>query len=241
MLSLTSATLGFSAVGFSSLSRPTVAPAAASVFANENELEPEEGWNVDNLMEAMEMAETVAGGPTTAEIYERPVFNVKEMAGITGPLAFFDPLAFSDGASEGRVRFYREVEIKHGRLAMLATVGFVVGENFHPLWGGDIDVPSYLAFQETPLQQFWPAVVLFISTIEVLSVFSFETPSKELWAIKATHVPGDFGFDPLGLKPTSEKELMEMQSKELNNGRLAMIAAAGMIVQETFVTHSKLF
>ena len=32
-----------------------------------------------------------------------------------------------------------------------------------------------------------------------------------------------------------------MQNAELNNGRLAMIAAAGMIVQETFVTQAKLF
>jgi hypothetical protein len=33
---------------------------------------------------------------------------------------------------------------------------------------------------------------------------------------------------------------MEMQTKELNNGRLAMIAIAGMVVQEA-VTGQKLF
>ena len=38
--------------------------------------------------------------------------------------------------------------------------------------------------------------------------------------------PGDLGFDPLKMK--SE----EMQEKELNNGRLAMIAAAGFVGQE---------
>jgi light-harvesting complex I chlorophyll a/b binding protein 1 len=48
------------------------------------------------------------------------------------------------------------------------------------------------------------------------------------------------GFDPLGLKPTDPAELKEMQTKELNNGRLAMIAAAGMIVQE-LATGEKLF
>ena len=37
---------------------------------------------------------------------------------------------------------------------MLASLGFLVGENFHPLFGGDIDVPSYIAFQATPLQAF---------------------------------------------------------------------------------------
>ena len=41
-------------------------------------------------------------------------------------------------------------------------------------------------------------------------------------------------FDPLGLKPKA------MQAKEINNGRLAMIAMAGMVVQE-LVTGNKLF
>ena len=41
-----------------------------------------------------------------------------------------------------------------------------MGENFHPLFGGNIDVPSYIAFQETPLQTFWPAVMLAISVLE---------------------------------------------------------------------------
>jgi len=42
------------------------------------------------------------------------------------------------------------------------------------------------------------------------------------------------------LKPEDPAELKEMQTKELNNGRLAMIAIAGMIVQEG-VTGQKLF
>merc|ERR1711920_1171106 len=46
------------------------------------------------------------------------------------------------------------------------------------------------------------------------------------------YYPGDIGFDPLGMKPTDPAEFAEMQTKELNNGRLAMLAAAGMIVQE---------
>merc|ERR1719238_859046 len=125
---------------------------------------------------------------------------------------------------------------------MLAALGFLVGENFHPLFGGDIDVPAYLAFQQTPLQTFWPAVVFAIAIPEIFSVFSFETPALFSgpfgskggmpWTIKEDHVVGDLGFDPMGLKPTDPAELKEMQTKELQNGRLAMIAAAGMIAQE---------
>merc|ERR1712118_522865 len=85
------------------------------------------------------------------------------MPGVTPPLGFFDPIGFTTGCSLGKLYFYREVELKHGRVAMLASLGILVGEQFHPLWGGNIDVPAYVAFQETPLQTFWPAVVAAIA------------------------------------------------------------------------------
>merc|ERR1719399_1861482 len=170
-----------------------------------------------------------------------PKFNPQDMAGVTGPLGFWDPAGFTTDCSEGKLLFYREVELKHGRVGMLAALGFLVGENFHPLFGGNIDVPSYVAFQQTPLQQFWPAVVVAIAIPEVFSVFTFESPAYGgPWTIQKGRVPGDLNFDPLGLKPQDPKELKEMQTKEINNGRLAMIAAAGMIAQE-LATGKKLF
>merc|ERR1711985_159536 len=181
------------------------------------------------------------------------VAYAQELPGVTEPLGFWDPLGFcsDEKLTEGKLKFYREVELKHGRVGMLAALGFVVGENFHPLFGGDIDAPSYLAFQQTPLETFWPIVVLAIAIPEIYSVFTFETvgandsrgkptPQGQTWAIRADHESGDLGFDPLGLKPTDPAELKEMQTKELNNGRLAMIAAAGMIVQE-LASNQKLF
>ena len=184
---------------------------------------------------------------TTPETFN-PEFFVQTLPGISGPLGFFDPAGFcsaengADGAAtEGKVRFYREVEVKHCRIAMLAAVGFPLAEKFHPLFGGAIDAPSFSAFQQTPLQTFWPAVVFTIAMIEVLSIIpAFENPNIEGWAIRTDHEAGDLGFDPLGLKPTDATELAEMQTKELNNGRLAMIAIAGMVVQEG-VTGSTLF
>eukprot|EP00966_Prymnesium_polylepis_P219908 5087106-Prymnesium_polylepis.1 len=50
--------------------------------------------------------------------------------------------------------------------------------------------------------------------------------------LKPGYTPGDLGFDPLGLKPTDPAELREMQTKELQNGRIAMLAAAGFMAQE---------
>jgi hypothetical protein len=179
------------------------------------------------------------------EVKKAVALKAKDMAGVTGPMGFFDPAGFATDIPEGKLLFYREVELKHGRVGMLAALGLLVGENFHPLFGGDIDVPSYIAFQQTPLQTFWGAVVAAIAIPEIFSVQTFNSPFgmdplNSWWTVRSERVPGDLGFDPLGLKPTDPEEFKEMQTKELNNGRLAMIAAAGMIAQE-LATGNKLF
>ena len=43
--------------------------------------------------------------------------------------------------------------------------------------------------------------------------------------------PGDFGWDPAGIRPDDEDKLNELQTKELKNGRLAMLSTAGMLYQ----------
>merc|ERR1719284_125073 len=68
------------------------------------------------------------------------VAYAKSLPGVTEPLGFWDPLGFcsDEKLTEGKLKFYREVELKHGRVGMLAALGFVVGENFHPLFGGPL-------------------------------------------------------------------------------------------------------
>ena len=138
--------------------------------------------------------------------------------------------------------YIREAELKHGRVAMLAAAGFLVAEPFHPLFDGSIEVPSYIAFQATPLQTFWPIVVGALFLIEATSaITTFENPLEGgWWTLKSDHPTGDLGFDPLGLKPTNAAELKETQTKELQNGRLAMLGIAGMVAQE-LVNGQKLF
>jgi len=173
---------------------------------------------------------------------------MKTLPGISQPLGYFDPANFAESLTssaaspmtKGKALFLREVELKHCRVAMLAALGFPIAEQFHPLFGGNIDTPSFVAFQASPLEQFWPTVVAAIAIPEIFSVFSFQEPGEHPWEIKEDHKSGDFGFDPLGLKPTDPEELKQMQTKELNNGRLAMLAVAGMVVQEG-ITGGKLF
>ena len=113
------------------------------------------------------------------------------------------------------------------------TVGFVVAE-----WVPGSS-PSYIAFQKSGIPLALP--IFLMSFFEVFSVFTFQNPAgSQPWTISLDHEPGNLGFDPLGLKPTDAAEFKEMQTKELNNGRLAMVAVAGMIGQE-LVTGQKLF
>lgn len=159
----------------------------------------------------------------------------------------WDPLDIAASVGDEALMWFRASELKHGRVAMLAALGFPVAEKFHPLFGGNIDDPSYLAFQQTPLETFWPFVVLAIGAMEIQSVSIFEEPfgpngvgGDKWWTLKADRVPGDFGLDPLGLYPSDPEEQIEMKTKELNHCRLAMIGIAGMVVQE-LVSGGKLF
>ena len=59
-----------------------------------------------------------------------------------------------------------------------------------------------------------------------------DVPVAQPGLLRDTYTPGDIGFDPLKLKPSDPAALKELATKELQNGRLAMLAAAGFIAQE---------
>eukprot|EP00903_Cladosiphon_okamuranus_P009599 g9138.t1 len=150
----------------------------------------------------------------------------------------FDPLGLSDGAEPGEIKLWREAEIKHGRVAMLASLGVLVAESYHPFFmGPDYIGPAVDHFQEISAQypEFWVFSLLGMAFVEYNTITkAYAEPSAVTGegGLKDEYSPGDLGFDPLGLKPKTEAELMTMQTKELNNGRLAMIGIAGMLVQE---------
>jgi hypothetical protein len=58
-----------------------------------------------------------------------------EIPGKLEPVGFFDPLGLSKSRSIDEIKKWREAELKHGRIAMLAVVGTLVAEIFHPLFG----------------------------------------------------------------------------------------------------------
>lgn len=135
----------------------------------------------------------------------------------------------------------REAELKHGRVCMLAFLGMLVGENFNPLFDGKIMGAAIYQFQQADaiLSNFWEIVLFSIALVEGQNIIvGWESPDETnarntgVANLKDSYVNGDLGFDPLNLKPTDSAAFDEMRTKELNNGRLAMIGTAGVIAQE---------
>merc|ERR1711966_349385 len=69
----------------------------------------------------------------------------------------FDPAGFLEGKSQLEVNRYRECELTHGRVSMLAAAGFLVQEKFHPLFSGD----GGPAIDQIPQLPPWLWVVMF--------------------------------------------------------------------------------
>ena len=117
---------------------------------------------------------------------------------------------------------------------MLASLGFIVQEKFHPLFSGD-GGPAVDQIPQLPAW-LWVGMSLGIGLAESRRIQNGwsnpNDPNHVFQKLLPTYVPGDIGFDPLGLKPEDPAEFREMQTKELQNGRLGMIAAAGFLAQE---------
>jgi hypothetical protein len=158
------------------------------------------------------------------------------LPGNIAPAGTFDPLNLLEGVSKEEVFRRREAELTHGRVAMLASLGFLTQESFHPLFGGNIEGPAINQIPEIPVP-LWFIMTLGIGIAESARIQAgWSNPyegMENVQRLKPEYTPGDLGFDPLGLKPEDPVELRTMQERELSHGRLAMIAAAGFLAQET--------
>ena len=157
------------------------------------------------------------------------------LPGASAPFGFFDPLGFTKDADINGVKRLREAEVMHGRVAMMATLGYLIGESTPTITYG-MDVHHTIANNQIPEV---PGTVLFpfflaINITEALRASRgwVEPGLGPLFTLRENYYPGDIGFDPIGFKPKDAKDFANMQTKELNNGRLAMLAAAGMCAQE---------
>uniref|UniRef100_A0A7S0XC12 Chlorophyll a-b binding protein, chloroplastic n=1 Tax=Mantoniella antarctica TaxID=81844 RepID=A0A7S0XC12_9CHLO len=149
-----------------------------------------------------------------------------------------DVFGFYNEIDEKEAQRYADVEITHGRVAMLASLGFLVGEQVEGsgfLFDANVTGPAINHFQQVPAT-FWGLLGALIFTVEANRVQkAWQNPfqADKLFLLKDDFTPGDYQFDPLKLSAGKDVEwLNDKKLKELNNGRVAMVAISGMIAQE---------
>lgn len=159
---------------------------------------------------------------------------------------YWDKLTSEYGSAETG-KFIRAAELKHGRSAMLATVGFA----FHKLgWTFDkISIHEYLSETQgvkfADLAAMTPAEAMhnvpvegltqMFAAIAAIEIYELTHRNDELVrdsrvapGLEAGGLTGDLGWNPLGIKVTERRKLSELQ-----NGRAAMFAICAWIAHDT--------
>jgi light-harvesting complex I chlorophyll a/b binding protein 4 len=140
--------------------------------------------------------------------------------GSTAPFPDFDPLGLSEKKD---VAYLREAELKHGRWAMLGASSIPLTEMF-------THRPAIHAYDELALNE-QLGVLGLITAVEFHTMLrGWVNPREMEFTLKDDYQPGDLGLGLL--KDKTSDETGELMDKELNNGRLAMIAFMGMVAQE---------
>eukprot|EP00560_Eucampia_antarctica_P006639 CAMPEP_0197829958 /NCGR_PEP_ID=MMETSP1437-20131217/6506_1 /TAXON_ID=49252 ORGANISM="Eucampia antarctica, Strain CCMP1452" /NCGR_SAMPLE_ID=MMETSP1437 /ASSEMBLY_ACC=CAM_ASM_001096 /LENGTH=245 /DNA_ID=CAMNT_0043431997 /DNA_START=94 /DNA_END=831 /DNA_ORIENTATION=- len=177
--------------------------------------------------------------------------DLKELAAKLNPaIKFFDPLGLSDAnfwgkSKEETIGFIREAEVKHGRIAMFAFVGYLANAN-------GITFPWSMQLDGTPFPQglsppeAWDAIsdsgklqiFLFVGFLEFWREIASDTHYMKggkigyFPAFDSKYIPGgalDL-YDPFGFnKNRSEEAKAAGLVKEINNGRLAMLGIFGFL------------
>merc|ERR1719352_529362 len=163
------------------------------------------------------------------ELYtDSPLRAFESELGVQDPVGFWDPAGFTaDGSTENFAR-RRQTELKHGRVSMLATMGYITPEITGKLPGylspsaglKFADIPNGLgAISKVPAAG-WAQIVAYGAFCELSQDQSPGTPAAK----------GDFGFKVLTSSDPAEKE--KKLAAEIANGRLAMMAIIGMSFQD---------
>merc|ERR1712151_1285950 len=162
-----------------------------------------------------------------------PLRAFESELGVQAPVGFWDPAGMSKDGDVTTFLRRRNTEIKHGRVAMWASVGYIVPEYFK--WPGLVspsqgvafaDVPNGLAALSKVLGAGWVQIIAFCGSME-----------KNVFVYDSSRGPGDFdSAGALGIPGAKGIDDPEKRKRSLNaeiaNGRLAMMAIIGMFYQD---------
>merc|ERR1740122_945430 len=162
-------------------------------------------------------------------LYEgSPLRAFEDELGVQAPVGFWDPLGFTKDGDEASFKRRRSVEIKHGRICMLATMGYITPELTGKFPGylspsqelRFDDIPNGLAAISKVPGAGWAQIVAYMGYCEFSGGFDDYK----------TGTPGDYGFKALTSSDPEAKN--KKLAAEIANGRLAMMAIIGMFFQD---------
>ncbi len=151
--------------------------------------------------------------------------------GAVGPLGFWDPLGLAAKATPDKFARYRAVEIKHGRIAMAATTGYIVQSFLR--FPGYLSTSENIAFRDLPngIAGFAKIPPLGLAQIFVFIGLMEAVTWNFVGGMKAGKAPGDVAGELWVRYPDPEEKAKKLNI-ELNNGRAAMMGITGMLMHD---------
>jgi hypothetical protein len=144
---------------------------------------------------------------------------------------FIQPPSWEETEGIPTLYWMREAEVKHSRVAMLAVTGWIAADQGLRFPGEAFSVAnipsSYNAHDILVNQGSMGVLLLAVAFIEFSTGAALVQTSKG----ELDRVAGDFGLDGGQLKGKSPEFIKTMKTKEINNGRLAMLAFGGIATQ----------
>jgi len=157
-----------------------------------------------------------------------PLRAFESELGVQAPVGFWDPLGFSADGDVAAYKRRRSVELKHGRICMLATMGYITPELVGK-FPGYLSPSTGLKFEDVPNGLGAVSKVPALGWVQIVAYFGFVEFSGGFEDYKSG-TPGDYGWKVLTSGDPAEKT--KKLSAEIANGRLAMMAIIGMFFQD---------
>merc|ERR1712061_550054 len=124
---------------------------------------------------------------------DSPLRAFENELGVQAPVGFWDPVGFTKDGDVAKFRRRRVTEIKHGRISMLATMGYITPE-ITGKFPGYLSNSAGLKFADVPTGLAAIAKVPALGWAQVVAYCGF----CELSGIgNRTEAPGDFGWKVL--------------------------------------------
>ena len=154
----------------------------------------------------------------------KPVVKNWKYVGDTKPLNYFDPLLLTSNSDKEIIKYVREGELQHGRVAMLSFMSLMFSE----MTTGKLGI-NLLSSESLMMQfPFWFSMGIFEFARMTAGWQNPFTKEGKSFKLKEDYQPGNV----LNLNDNEYSD--DLLNKEINNGRLAMLGTFGLIAQELF-------